>query len=230
MKLHSELEYNSFLKTCLWRMGPPGGRMIAADKIAEGRGMFILSKQLLYLRTANSRASFLPATWTHFSCSFWSILLRKKVHALSISFWGFWYKRGFTGISQDWFTSPLFLSSLSTTSLTQLEGSAPIHTATAQILSLLDSSTLPGRGSLLPPYCSSTPSPAMNPALCFHILCPKRDERCSKKTSYSTSRATNEPQFPRGLPLVVGFSDVWCSVNSDLKLPHTQQLDSPVSH
>lgn len=75
---------------------------------------------------------------------------------------------------------------------------------------------------MLPPYCSSTVSSFMNPALCFHHSCPTRDDRCSKKTSYSTGRGTNEVQFPAGLPLVVGFSDVWSSV----KLPHTQSFPS----
>lgn len=189
--------------------------MIAAAKIVEGCGILILSKQFLYLRTADSKASFLPATLTYFNCSFWSLLIRNMLSSSHFEVSGI---RGFTSL--------LFLSSLSATSIPQPEGSAPIHTITAQIPSLLDPSMLSEKGTLLPPYCSSTLSPVMNPAPCFYHSCLKRDDRYSKKTRYSTSRGTNEAQFLSGLPLVVGFSNVWSSVNSDLKLPHTQSFPS----
>lgn len=78
------------------------------------------------------------------------------------------------------------------------------------------------RPLLLPPFCNSTLNSVMNPALCFCSSCLQRDERCSKKTSFSVSRGTNEAKFPAGLPLVVGISDVWGGVNSDYKIPHTQ--------
>lgn len=79
---------------------------------------------------------------------------------------------------------------------------------------------------MLPPFCNGTLNPVTIPALCFRSSCLQRDERCSKETSHSASGGTNETQFPAGLPLVVGFSDVWSGVNSDEKMPRTQGFPS----
>lgn len=79
---------------------------------------------------------------------------------------------------------------------------------------------------MLPPFCNSTLNPVTSPALCFRSSCLQRDERCSKETSYSASGGTNEAQFPAGLPLVVGFSDVWSGANSDEEMPRTQGFPS----